>query len=126
MTAIQLRSRHLNNTGGGLNNLTVEVYATDSDGLPTGAAVASTTTNANGVWQFLAAVGLVHSTRYCVKIINGSEVQWLDGSDKVQVEELTVRTTMTFPDGTQANSTGLPSSPNNANLHLGLITLGGF
>lgn len=99
MTTINLRSRHLNNVGAGLNALTVEVYATDANGLPTGAAVASTATDANGVWKFLVATGLLHSTRYCFKVINGSEVQWLDGSDMAQLEELAVRTRLVLPSG---------------------------
>jgi hypothetical protein len=109
MTIIQLRSRHLDNSGDGIAALTVEVYATDAQGLPTGAAVASTTTDAAGVWKFLTASGLLHSTRYCVKITNGTETQWLDGSDMIQAEELAVRTTLTLPDGSTITSTGLNS-----------------
>jgi len=105
----------------------VEVYATDANGLPTGAAVASTTTDADGVWQFLAATGLLHSTRYCVKIINGSEVQWLDGADMIQAEELAVRTKLTLPNGAVVGSDGIPNAALAADVaRANLLTNGGF
>jgi hypothetical protein len=127
MTAIQLRSQHLNNSGGGLNALTVEVYETDVNGLPTGAAVATTTTDANGVWKFLAVTGLLHSKRYAVKIINGSEVQWLSGADQAQLDELSVVTKLYLPNGSVVDSSGIPNAALAADVpRANLLTNGGF
>jgi hypothetical protein len=108
MSNIKLRGRHLTAAGVGINALTVEVYAVDANGLPTGAAVASTSTDITGVWQVLAAANLLHGTRYCVKIINGSEIQWLDGSDMALFFELSVASLLTLPSGHQVDSAGIP------------------
>lgn len=105
MATINLRSRQLTAQGAGLNALTVEIYAVDVNGLPTGAAVASSSTDINGVWKILAAANLQHGTRYCVKIINGSEIQWIDGSDQGLFDELAVATRLVLPDGQVVDAT---------------------
>ncbi len=95
---MNLKGRFLDDTGSGISGVTVEAYAVDASDLPTGAAVASDTTDANGQWEL---TGLTAGTKYAIKIINGSHIRWIDGADKVQVQSLDVTSQIRLPDGTE-------------------------
>jgi len=72
-------------TGVAKAGLTVELWAVGG-----GAATASDTTDANGYYQFTSvAVG-----SWRKKIIDGTNIQWIDGRSEIQLDELDLITTL--------------------------------
>jgi hypothetical protein len=94
--AVGLRGYLFGDDGSPQVGKTVEVFVSNTDGVPTSAVATSSVTDANGAWEFPS----LDDDLYDVRITAGSQKRWQKHKAKWQVEEVTVSGLIKAADGT--------------------------
>jgi len=71
-----------------IEGATVRVYEA-ADGIP-GTILYSTTTDANGMWEFTGLNPIAHDVRISYVVGGQEQVRWLKGNSKVVIAAVTV------------------------------------